>query len=179
MPGGVAGGVPVAPHQLLDARDRRVARRRALQAAHPGPGVTVVAVTLVVPGPVKTSPTLEAVRDDGVRGVIRVCALHRWRVLARAAEDAPSGPEALLAVAARAGELKQALVHLEDHHPIGRLWDLDVFAGNAPLGRADLGLGPRRCLVCEQPAHACARSRAHPLDQLTTAVEVLGARRQP
>ena len=83
-----------------------------------------------------------------------------------------TGPEALYVVEAHARELKQALVALEESHPLGRLWDIDVIDPDAgPVARASLGLPARRCLVCEEPAHACARSRRHPLDEVLQFIE--------
>ena len=59
------------------------------------------------------------------------------------------------------------MIELEDHHPLGRLWDLDVLAPEqGQLSRQDLGFPARQCLVCDEPAHACARSRRHPLARI-------------
>ena len=69
-------------------------------------------------------------------------------------------------------ELKRALVDLETVDPLGRLWDLDVTDPKlGALSRRGLGLPVRRCIVCDQPAHACARSRAHSLPELLGAIE--------
>ena len=55
---------------------------------------------------------------------------------------------------------------------MGRLWDLDVTDPRlGALSRRSLGLPVRRCLVCGEAAHACARSRAHPLAELLGAIE--------
>ncbi|WP_289033794.1 citrate lyase holo-[acyl-carrier protein] synthase, partial [uncultured Arsenicicoccus sp.] len=58
----------------------------------------------------------------------------------------------------------------------GERWRmLDVHDGDHPLSRTSLGPPPRRCLVGDGPAHACARSRAHDASDLARAVEVLRA----
>ena len=55
---------------------------------------------------------------------------------------------------------------------LGRLFDIDVLdAGGKKLSREGLGLPPRKCLLCEQPAHACARSRTHTVMELTERIE--------
>ncbi|WP_035889565.1 citrate lyase holo-[acyl-carrier protein] synthase, partial [Kosakonia radicincitans] len=36
-----------------------------------------------------------------------------------------------------------------------------------------LDLTTRRCLVCDEPAHGCARSRRHPVDEVVARVEKL------
>jgi holo-ACP synthase len=57
-------------------------------------------------------------------------------------------------------------------HPLGRLWDLDVICPqDGHVGRLSLGLHMRRCLVCDEPAHVCSRSRKHPVEQVVAGVE--------
>ncbi|WP_286956805.1 MULTISPECIES: citrate lyase holo-[acyl-carrier protein] synthase [Arsenicicoccus] len=164
------------PAQLLAARDDRVRRRRSLQGRHPGS--VVVGVTLVTPGPVKSSPTLVRIRDRAVTALRGQAAELGWPVLDREERDGAAGPEAHLVLDVPTGDattVKRVLVGLEDSCPGGRLWDLDVHDGERTVSRTSLGRAPRRCLVCAEPAHACARSRAHDLADLTTAVEALRA----
>ncbi|MBK5957025.1 citrate lyase holo-[acyl-carrier protein] synthase [Rhodoplanes elegans] len=162
-------GPAVTIEAMLAARERRVARRRDAFAL---PDRALVTLSVVMPGPVKdcelSRTTATAARD----ALDRLFAARGFSATTLAAESGPTGPEALIAVAADPRALKRALVELEELHPLGRLWDLDVAApGDRAVSRRDLGLPPRRCLVCDAPAHACARSRAHPLDALLTAME--------
>ncbi|MBN0848300.1 citrate lyase holo-[acyl-carrier protein] synthase [Pseudomonas aeruginosa] len=39
------------------------------------------------------------------------------------------------------------------------------------VGRQSLGESQRRCLLCDEPAHACARSRRHDTDLVVARVE--------
>jgi len=41
------------------------------------------------------------------------------------------------------------------------------------VGRRSLDNASRRCLICDGPAHACARSRQHPLPEVIAKVEAL------
>jgi len=41
------------------------------------------------------------------------------------------------------------------------------------VGRRSLDNASRRCLICDGPAHACARSREHPLPDVIAKVEAL------
>jgi holo-ACP synthase len=98
------------------------------------------------------------------------CA-RRWRVLSREVFCRETGPEAIYVIDVEPRLLKLATVRLEDHHPLGRLWDLDVIeAGPRPFSRKQLMLPARRCFVCERPASECGRSRRHPLSDLLSAV---------
>ncbi|MEY8292793.1 citrate lyase holo-[acyl-carrier protein] synthase [Carnobacteriaceae bacterium 52-44] len=56
------------------------------------------------------------------------------------------------------------MVNIEENHPLGRLFDLDVLMldqNNEVQGksRTKLGLPVRRCFLCERPAKDCGRSR--------------------
>jgi len=93
-------------------------------------------------------------------------------MVSRAVFEQKTGPEALYVIEADAGLLKSASVELEEQHPLGRLWDLDVIApGPRTLSRKDFGYSARRCLACERPAFECGRSRRHPLHELWTTIE--------
>jgi holo-ACP synthase/triphosphoribosyl-dephospho-CoA synthase len=74
-----------------------------------------------------------------------------------------TGNEALWAVDAQASDLKEWMRVIEEEHPLGRLFDIDVLdERGAKLSRE----GHRQCLICGGDVHACARSRAHSADEL-------------
>lgn len=54
-------------------------------------------------------------------------------------------------------EAKQHMMTIEEQHALGRLADIDVMDQVQSYSR----LIPRRCYLCDQEAHACARSQAH------------------
>ena len=58
--------------------------------------------------------------------------------------------------------VKKRMISIEENHPLGRLFNIDVFSpdGN-PISRGLLGLGSRSCLVCGEPAASCIEKRAH------------------
>lgn len=160
--------VPVTLEQMLAAREERVRSQQAALAAH---GLPLLSLTLVAPGPVKDSAALREVFCVALERLEALCREHGWRIAASRAWRQATGCEALLAIDADAGQLKRAAVALEDTHALGRLWDLDVLGlDGRSLSRTGIGLAPRRCLVCDEAAHACARSRAHPLEQLQAAI---------
>jgi triphosphoribosyl-dephospho-CoA synthase CitG/holo-ACP synthase CitX len=158
----------IAPVALLTAREDRAARQRAALARF---GKPLLSITVVMPGPVKDGSLSRSVMELALQEVDQlVCARH-WRVLSRDVSWHGSGPEALYSLNVDAQVLKALAIDLEEQHPIGRLWDLDVIApGGVGLSRRDLGKPPRPCLLCNRPAHECGRSRRHPLPELLKAV---------
>jgi len=156
-------GAIVSLEQMLAAREQRAARQAAALARFDKP---LVSMTVVMPGPVKDGWLPRRVLAEAIQELERVSNARSWRVLLREVLWRETGPEAHYVMDVDARMLKSATVELEDHHPIGRLWDLDIIAPRGRLSRQDLGFPARRCLVCGRPAHACGRSRRHPLEEL-------------
>lgn len=173
-----AATAEVTLEEVLRNRERRVELQRAAVEAF---GLSLVSVTLVNPGPVKDSPSAREVMTHALRALDALMAERSWKVLKREVRLDPTGPEALLVVDAGALELKQAMTRLEEEHPLGRLWDLDVIDPlRGAISRKSLGLPARRCLLCAEDAHACGRSRAHSLQQLQNAIEeIIHGYREP
>jgi holo-ACP synthase len=160
----------VSLEQILAARERRVARQAAALARFDKP---LISVTVVMPGPVKDGPLTRRVMTEALRALGTVADDKRWRVLSGEGRWQLTGPEAHFVVDAGGWLLKSATVGLEDHHPLGGLWDLDVFAPEGLITRRQLGLAPRRCLVCERLAYVCVRSSRHPPEQLWSTIRQL------
>ncbi len=76
------------------------------------------------------------------------------------------GDHVLYSFAKDASFVKRITVFLEEHHPLGRFVDIDVHGENGPISRRDLGLPARKCWLCEQDAHICARAERHSKEAL-------------
>lgn len=155
--------------QMLDRREQRVASQQALLARF---GQPLVQLTLVTPGPVKDTAQARLVFEQGLAAVQLALSQAGQQVLAQEGVYLPTGPESLMVIASEPMYLKGLMLQLEEHHALGRLWDVDVInATGASVTRQQLGGSPRRCLVCEQPAHACARSSQHALAEVQHAIQ--------
>jgi len=172
------GTTEVTLDAVLLNRERRVLLQHAALESF---GRPVVSITLVNPGPIKDSPTARQVMTHALHALDILMADHGWPVLSRKVRLDLTGPEALLVVNAGSRELKQATTRLEQEHPPGRLWDLDVIDPlEGPISRRTLGLPPRRCLLCAEDARVCVRSRAHSLKELQCAIqEIIHAYHKP
>jgi len=161
-------GETVGLDELLAARERRAALQAALIGRHKVP---LVSLTIVMPGPVKDNDWARRALCEASLSFDTLCKRKKWPVMSHQLRSLRSGPEALYAVDADAAALKASTIELEDRHPIGRLWDFDVIdAGGSSLSRTALGLGHRRCLVCDRSARECGRARRHPLALLLSAI---------
>jgi len=159
-----AAGATIRLEPMLAAREHRATRQAAVLARFDKP---LVSVTVVTPGPVKDGRLPRQVLVEALQELEAVSGQRGWRVLSREVLWQDTGPEAIYVIDVDARILKSTTVELEELHPLGRLWDLDVIAPRqGQLSRRDLGFPARRCLICDEPAHACARSRRHPLEEL-------------
>lgn len=158
---------------ILAAREQRA--RRTQQFCDRLRLPTIV-LTVNAPGPDKNAPWVARVMAQGtaaIRDTLDECGL----ILCDAASyRSAAGPEWRGAVQAQLSPaaLKRLTVGIEESHRLGRLFDIDVFSHTlTPLGRAALGLAPRRCLVCDRPAHECVRSRRHRLSDIQAKIATL------
>ena len=148
---------------MMAAREARAQMQQTLLAGNPG--AVLVCLTMNVAGPVKTDAQIERAFAWGRAGIEAVLAPQR-RLFAAEIHEA-TGPEAVFVVEGDAGEIKRRLCALEDGCAMGRLLDVDVLFGQGEkVSRGDVGLPPRRCLICGEPAAVCARSRAHSAQEL-------------
>lgn len=161
----------VSLEDLLAAKELRARRQTDWLTQFEQP---LISLTLVTPGPVKDSVAWRQVMREALQQADVMLLQHGWPVLKHQVFWLPTGAEAFWCVAHYAPEVKAATVELEHSHALGRLWDFDVICPQAGVvGRRSLDNASRRCLVCDGPAHACARSRKHALSEVMQKVEAL------
>ncbi|WP_259230394.1 citrate lyase holo-[acyl-carrier protein] synthase [Rahnella sp. BIGb0603] len=161
----------VSLEDLLAAKEQRAQRQTDWLTQFPH---TLISLTLVTPGAVKDSVSYRQVMREALGAAEKLLSQRGWAVLKHAVFWLPTGAEAFWSIEHPAPEVKAATVALEQSHALGRLWDFDVICPEAGVvGRRSLDNASRRCLICDGPAHACARSRRHPLPDVIAKVEAL------
>ncbi|MBO4447424.1 MAG: citrate lyase holo-[acyl-carrier protein] synthase [Bacteroidales bacterium] len=145
--------------QLLESRDRRSGHQMELLGKHPGS--SVVCLTVQLPGSEKRNSISLAIADAGLKALRDAFPGFEPEV-----RDLETGFEAYLTLAMPAVELKRICCGIEDSHPLGRLMDIDVICADGPLGRARVGLEPRKCLLCSNEARLCMRMHSHTREEL-------------
>lgn len=158
--------------EVLAHRDRRVQIQKSCLKEAP----VVITVALNIPGPIKNNSSLSQlvqVANQSVR--MALPQLKKKAVLCDGA-----GYDYFYTSSLPSEEVKRCLVEIEETHPLGRLFDLDVQVKDEEgklysLSRQDLGYPPRRCLICAHEAKYCARSRAHSIVSLQAKIEDLWA----
>lgn len=71
-------------------------------------------------------------------------------------------------------EAKKISIEIEESHPLGRLFDIDVYDLNGfPIDREQFGLKRRRCIICNDEARICIINRKHSLNEILEVVNNL------
>ena len=166
----------VSVEDMMLARDERVlAQNEMLAAAASFPAPTaLLSFGMNIPGAVKQTPLI---RNGFLFGKARITELLKregFSCLLTRELRRVSGDSWLCLIAAPPEAVKRLAVSLEDSEPLARLFDIDVLDREGrKLSREDFSLPPRRCLLCEETAVVCARSRAHRVEALFSRCESL------
>jgi holo-ACP synthase len=149
---------------ILSARERR---QELLDERISGGYATTVFLSLNIPGVEKSPPGASALFSWALRTIL---AEFPDAVNPVQGSD-PLGQYAVISLKREAVEVKRRCIFLENANPFARLVDLDVYCANGRhVERAKLGMPPRPCLLCSQPAVECIRLQRH------GATELLGRR---
>ena len=157
----VITGSPVTSGELRAVRDQRVLKKWELLT--PGGEICLVEFSLNIAGTVKTFPFARAAFREEVRELSD--RLSRFSVLKTEVYEKNTGDCAFFLLKSQAIQIKKFLVSIEESHPLGRLFNLDVCGPDGiSVKRHDLGLLPRTCLVCGEDAHVCAQKKSHSME---------------
>lgn len=148
--------------EILNARENRVQKQKKLLHRHQKP---LLCFTMNIPGPEKYNRDISL--GFSVGNWLLQDALSGEKCLHRELCFENTGCEAYYVVDMPPNKLKQLAIDIEETHLIGRLFDMDVMDPEGKkISRDSLGLPRRKCLLCENDAYLCARSRTHSLDRL-------------
>lgn len=149
--------MPITLDQLLASRDARL--RQELQYLTEYPRLTLLVLTIVVPGSEKRTPAAMVVAKSAMEALHSEFASEIRHELTK---DLNTGYEAFLLLDMEREDAKSRAIAIEDSHPLGRLMDIDIIGEDGiPLGRGAMNKTPRRCIICDNDARVCMRARSH------------------
>jgi holo-ACP synthase CitX len=155
--------------QLLASRDRRWHRQQELLHEHPDE--TLLCLTVIMPGAVKRN-RFSLVVAQAATEAMRVAFADSITWMEE--RDLETGFEAYAFTTHPLLDAKRMACHIEEEHPLGRLFDLDVIdTTGTPVSRSAIGAEPRRCLLCQQEARFCMRNHTHSREELQARIEII------
>lgn len=152
--------------EILKGREERAFEIKKLNSENKG---TVICFTLNIPGPDKIDELYYYAFKEGVKELENLLKTSIIK------EKAPlSGYEAYFVSEMDIEDIKKLALKLEEEHPLGRLFDIDIFNKDlSKISREDLGVSKRKCFLCEEDAVLCSRSRKHSVDELLNAIKAI------
>ncbi|OOR99285.1 2-(5'-triphosphoribosyl)-3'-dephospho CoA synthase [Haemophilus paracuniculus] len=162
-------GEAISLETLLNAREARALLQQQCLTDYQQ---TVLSFTLLAVGAVKKNALLDYVFTKGLAELTALFQTLGIKPTAEFIRPLATGHEAIFSLPIEATTLKRALIALEQSSPLARLWDFDVFeASGRLLSRAEFGLPPRPCLLCNDEGKICTRSRRHSLDEIVAEMQ--------
>lgn len=157
--------------EMLNAREMRSHLQKRLLMSYKKP---LICLTLNIPGPVKVLPGIPSAFRTACERI--ESRLNEQLVMITHFETVKekTGYEAFYSVDAAPEFVKELMISLEDQDRLGRLFDIDVLRPDGTkVSREELNLPARRCLLCEEAAHACSRSRKHSVEELVEEITTI------
>lgn len=152
-------GETVEVTDMLQARDGRAAAQKKLLLAY---GQPLLCFTMNIPGPIKTSLLIRLGFLEGIRRLENALTKAEIPILYTKRIAYKTGYEQYYVLKGDAREIKKIAARIENQDRVGRLFDMDVLdVDGRKLSRTELGMPGRLCLVCDEAAQVCARSRKH------------------
>lgn len=152
---------------MLAWRESRLKLQEIFIEKHHSPLLSFV---LNIPGPVKTNPELLQLFHIGMSLITNELQKINVPIIEKEERHSNAGDECLMAVQGDPVLIKNKMTALEESHPLGRLFDIDILDSTGEkLSRPT----PRRCLLCNEQAQVCARSRRHSVEELTDKIQEL------
>lgn len=150
----------VTIEDMMYCRERRASIQQTYRDTY---HCAVISFCMNIPGPVKTNDAIRKAFTIGCSEIFKVLSAQKKSILTQSIFHDKTGDELLLCVDADAAFLKNLMCNIEENHPLGRLYDIDVIdKTGTKLSRPSY----RKCILCDCQAQECARSRKHSIDEL-------------
>lgn len=156
-------------YEILKSREDRALMQQNIVYKY---NLPIISFTLNIPGPIKDSLEYRKIHDIGMEFISNDVKAANYNIKCKSNFHKTTGSEGYFSIDIDPLELKKITVRIENEHPLGRIFDIDVFDSNhRQISRSDLDLSPRKCLLCEETAKVCNRSGIHTLEELIAEID--------
>jgi len=151
--------------EILDSREERVLYQKHLLSKYHN---TIVSYKLNIPGPIKYNSLIKEIFDEGLQLLKLKLKDDSVEIEHLYVAYKNSGPELFAVINISAFVIKEITTKIEETHALGRLYDYDVLdVRGRHIDRQELNIESRKCLLCDENAFECGRSRKHTVNELT------------
>lgn len=158
-------GEQVILTDMLLCRERRAQIQDTFLSQYHCP---VISFCMNIPGPVKTNEQIRAAFESGKTALLTRLEQSSAEIKNFLKIHEKTGDELLLSIDCPAEKIKDIITEIEETHPIGRLFDMDVIdTDGQKLSRPSY----RKCIICGCQAQECARTRKHTVEEMQAKIE--------
>ena len=158
-------GIEVGIDEVLLSREKRVTIQNEMIKKYKLP---IISFTMNIPGPIKTNDEIKKAFDIGKNLILEKLKENNIEILEVQELNENTGNELFISANSSAEKIKDITVTIEENSELGRLFDIDVIDVNfEKLSRKSF----RKCLICEEQAQECGRSRKHSVEELQKKVQ--------
>lgn len=158
-------GEQVILTDMLLCRERRAQIQDTFLSQYHCP---VISFCMNIPGPVKTNEQIRAAFESGKTALLTRLEQSSAEIKNFLEIHEKTGDELLLSIDCPAEKIKNLTTEIEETHPIGRLFDMDVIdTDGQKLSRPSY----RKCIICGRQAQECARIRKHTVEEMQAKIE--------
>ena len=158
-------GIEVGIDEVLLSREKRVTIQNEMINKYKLP---IISFTMNIPGPIKTNDEIKKAFDIGKNLILEKLKENNIEILEVQELNENTGNELFILANSSAEKIKDITVTIEENSELGRLFDIDVIDVNfEKLSRKSF----RKCLICEEQAQECGRSRKHSVEELQKKVQ--------
>lgn len=165
-------GKSVELAEILDSKESRVIRQKQmLEKAR-----ALISFTLNIPGSVKVFSLARKAFETGKNEIDAQLKRNNIETKYFLRTDKDTGIEGIWAVNEDSILLKKIMVAIDEYHPLGRLFDIDIISASGnKIDRCSIGYIERKCFLCDNPVISCVRNRNHTVDELlNSVVKIMG-----
>lgn len=158
-------GEEVILTDMLTCREHRAQIQNSLIEKYHCP---VISFCMNIPGPIKTNEQIRNAFESGKDLLLATLSNHTAEIKEAYEIHEKTGDELLISVSFPAEEIKKLTTLIEETHPLGRLFDMDVLdTDGMKLSRESY----RKCIICGCQAQECARTRKHTVEEMQQKIE--------
>ena len=156
-------------NEILESREDRAQKQVELLKEYP---YSLISFTLNTPGIIKDNELYRKIHKEGFEQIQNVLSINNFQIKNSEYINKSTGAEGYISVDIDAELLKNTMVSLEQNHPLGRIFDIDVFdMDHNQMSRSNLGLETRTCFLCNKDARICMREKNHTYEELIAKIE--------
>lgn len=160
-------GTKITLQEMMDCREQRVKQQKELLEKYSLP---MLSFCMNIPGPVKTTEDIRKAFELGKKEIFSVLEEKGIPLYEKIEVHKTTGDELLLVFDASASEVKTWMMNIEEKHPLGRLFDIDILDEE---GKKISRHGFCKCLICNCQAQECARTRRHTVEEMQKKIQEL------